>query len=106
MRTLVFNVEGQLIKRENPDELIVAGTSGYWKAKFSFSKDWENTQKVVAFYTKYGKELPPCVLSDDNTCKLPKEALALHEFKISVLGKRAGCVITTKPITITQYGGK
>ena len=106
MRNLVFNVNGQLITRENPNELIVAGTSGYWEAKFMFSKDWDNTQKVVAFYTKYGKELPPCVLSAENTCKIPKEALSLHEFKLSVLGKRKDCVITTKPITITQYGGK
>lgn len=106
MRTLVFNVDGQIITREKPEEVIVAGSSGYWKAKFLFSDDWDKCRKVVGFFTKYGKELPPRVLSSENICEIPKEALELHQFEIKLYGKGLGVNITTKPITITQYGGK
>ena len=105
-RYLVFKVEGQRITRENPSELIVAGTYGYFKAKFLFSSDWDGYQKVAGFYTKHGKELPPKEISSENTCEIPKEALELHEFTIKLFGKDNGRFITTKPISIIQYGGK
>ena len=106
MRNLVFKVEGQRITRENPNELIVAGTYGYFKAKFLFSSDWDDYQKVAGFYTKHGQELPPKVIDEENTCDIPKEALELHEFKIKLFGKKNGRFITTKPIVIKQHGGK
>jgi hypothetical protein len=85
---------------------LVAGTSGYLFAKFVFSRDWDGCEKVVGFSTKYGVEFTPQILSADNTCVIPEEALKYHEFKIKVYGKRSGVVITTKPIIVTQYGGK
>ena len=107
MRTLVFNVKKQIIERDPSCDFsgLVAGTSGYLEAKFLLSADWDNCAKVAGFFSKDDKELPPCVLKDDNTCEIPKEALELHEFKIKLYGKRDGYTITTQKITIKQHGG-
>lgn len=107
MRTLCFNVKKQIIERDPSCDFsgLVAGTSGYLDAKFSFSADWDGCVKVVGFFSKDGKEFEPCKLSNDNACHVPSEALAYHEFKIQIYGKKKGCFITTRPITIKQYGG-
>ena len=106
MKIVVFNVDGQTIRRADPRDLLVAGTSGYLFAKFVFSKDWDGCEKVAGFSTKHGVEFAPQRLSANNTCMIPEEALKYHEFKIKVYGKRRGVVITTKPIIVTQHGGK
>lgn len=107
MRTLSFNVKGQIIERDPSCDFsgIVAGTKGYLAAKFSFSPDWDGCSKVVGFFSKTGEEFTPCTLSDRGTCAIPDEAAALHEFEIRVYGKKNGCIIPTRPITIKQYGG-
>lgn len=107
MRTLVFNVKNQIIEREPSCDFsgLVAGTSGYLKAKFVLSTAWDNCAKVVGFFSKDDKELTPCVLESDNTCLIPADALKYHEFKIRLYGKRKDYTITTQPITIKQYGG-
>lgn len=107
MRTLSFIVKNQIIERDPSCDFsgLVAGTSGYLDAKFSFSSDWDGCTKVVGFSTKNGKEFAPCVLSNGNTCHIPDEALEYHEFNIKVYGKKKGCKITTRPISIKQYGG-
>jgi hypothetical protein len=107
LRTLCFNVKKQIIERDASCDFsgLVAGTSGYLDAKFSFSADWDGCSKVVGFFSKSGKEFEPCILSNENTCHIPEEALEYHEFEIRVYGKRENCLITTRPITIKQYGG-
>lgn len=107
MRTLVFNVKNQIIEREPSCDFsgLVAGTSGYLEAKFVFSEAWDNCAKVAGFFDKNDKELPPCVVKNDNTCEIPDEVLKHHEFKIRLYGKRKDYTITTHPITIKQYGG-
>ena len=107
MRTLVFNVKNQMIQRDSSCDFsgLVAGTSGYLKAKFILSDAWNNCAKVAGFFSKDDKELTPCVLESDNTCLIPADALKYHEFKIRLYGKRKDYTITTQPITIKQYGG-
>lgn len=107
MRTLSFNVKNQIIERDPMCDFsgLVAGTEGYLDAKILFSADWDGCKKVVGFYAKDGKEFTPVILSDKNTCHIPDEAVAYHEFSIRVYGKKDGCLITTRPITIKQYGG-
>ena len=107
MRTLSFVVKNQIIERDSSCDFsgLVAGTIGYLDAKFSFSADWDGCAKVVGFFSKDGKEFQPCILSKDNTCHIPSEALSHHEFCIKVFGKKDGCLITTRPITIKQHGG-
>jgi hypothetical protein len=107
LRILSFNVKNQIIEKDPSCDFsgLVAGTSGYLDAKFTFSADWEGCTKVVGFFSKDGKEFAPCMLSEKNTCHIPNEATAYHEFDIRVYGKKNGCIITTRPITIKQYGG-
>lgn len=107
MRTLEFNVKGQIIEKDSSCDFggLVAGTSGYLKAKFNFSSSWDGCTKVVGFYTKNGEELEPCALSPENTCEIPASALKRHEFHIRVYGARHGRLITTRPVIIRQYGG-
>lgn len=109
MRTLVFNVRGQTIHPNSLSEIsgLVAGTSGYIKAKFLFSDDWNGCAKVVAFSTIDGKELTPAKLDFDNSCIVPADALEYHEFELRILGKGIGdYTIKTRPIRIKQFGGK
>lgn len=107
MRTLVFNVKNQIIQRDSSCDFsgLVAETTGYLRAKFTFSEDWVGCAKVAGFFLKDGTEFPPCVLSEDNSCFIPSEILKYHEFSIKVYGKKNGYLITTRPITIKQYGG-
>lgn len=107
MRTLVFNVKNQIIQKDHSCDFsgLVAGTTGYLKARFLFSEDWNGCAKVVGFFSKNDEEFPPCVLNEDNTCMIPDEALKYHEFKIRVYGRNNDYTITTRPITIKQYGG-
>ena len=109
MRTLVFKVEGQRIYPNSLSEIsgLVAGTSGYIRAKFLFSDDWKGCAKVVAFNSIDGSEFEPRRLDEENSCLIPSEALKYHEFDIKVLGKGKGdYTITTRPIRIKQYGGR
>lgn len=109
MRVLVFNVKGQTIQPNSLSEIsgLVAGTSGYIKAKFLFSDDWKGCAKVVAFNSVDGEEFEPKGLDAENSCLIPSEALEYHEFDMKVLGKGKGdYTITTRPIRIKQFGGK
>lgn len=107
LRTLVFNVKGQMIEKSMSCDFsgLVAGTDGYLKAKFIFSKEWDGFAKVAQFLSKDDNELPPRIISIDGECDIPKEASERHEFKVRVYGKKNGATITTRPISIKQYGG-
>lgn len=106
MRTLKFIVDRQII-RKDPDcdfDNIVPGTVGYLKAEFSFSSEWDNAIKVVAFY-RNGKECPPRVLKNGRSCIIPEEALTSRKFAISLVGKTKKEKLTTNKIEILQNGG-
>ena len=107
MRTLVFNVKNQIIERGKSCDFsgLVAGTKGYLEAKFILSDAWDGCAIVVGFFSKDGKEFPPKVLSSSNSCIIPDEVLEYHEFSIKLYGKKGSYEITTRPITIKQYGG-
>lgn len=107
MRTLRFIVEGQIIKQDpNCDfDNLVPGTDGYLEAEFSFSREWENCAKVIAFYSAFGREYPPQILKD-NKCPIPKEALSKRTFYLAVLGTHVGGLINTNRIKVHQNGGK
>ena len=108
MRVLKFIVEGQSIK---PDPFcdfsgLVPGTEGYIQAEFSFSNEWRDYVKVVAFYSAMGKELTPKKLSDGRTCLIPREALQGRVFKLRVLGKKQDATMLTDKIAVKQKGDK
>ena len=106
MRTLKFIVDRQIISQDPECDFdnIVPGTVGYLKAEFSFSSEWDDTIKVVAFY-KNGKECPPKVLKNGKSCIIPEEALTNRRFAIRVIGKNERTKLTTNKIEVVQNGG-
>ena len=106
MRTLKFIVEGQIIKQDPECDFsnLVPGTSGYLRAEFAFSSEWDDTVKIAAFW-KNGQECPPRILKDGYSCVIPEEALTNRRFKISILGKNKKISLTTNKIEVEQNGG-
>ena len=101
MRVLKFNVNAQHIERD-PNcgfSNIVAGTSGYLRAHFTFSSEWDNSVKVARFW-RGGKEY--AVRLRDNECEIPSEVLTGVTFGVSVIGQRDSYRITTNRVLIRQ----
>lgn len=108
MRTLNFIAEGQILKPDPNCDFsgLVPGSERYLKARFTFSPEWKNTTRVVAFWSRMGEEYPPQKLVDGVSCYIPKEALESKYFKIQVIGKRKdGFRIKTNKYEICQDGG-
>lgn len=105
MRILKFLVNGQKIECDPSCDFsgIVKGTSGYLKALFSFSPEW-NGCKVAASFWRMEKEYP--VLLKNGICEIPAEALTWNYFDVSVTGIKndGNYVITSGKITIPQRG--
>lgn len=104
MRTLKFIVDGQIIRQDPRCDFtdLVPGTEGYLQAEFSFSKEWVNSPKVAAFYSRLGKEYTPQALKDGRTCLIPKEALEKRIFKVQVMGRNG---LVTNKLEVDQKGG-
>lgn len=105
MRLLEFNVNAQKIEKA-PDcnfDDIVAGTSGYLKARFTFSSEWEKCVKVAQFW-RASEEY--AVLIKDNMCEIPPEALTGATFRVSVIGQRGDYRIPTNKVLIRQEVSK
>lgn len=104
MRTMRFIVEGRQIRLEPRNNLADNNTSleDYTRAEFSFSKEWLNSPKVVAFYSRLGAEYPPQALKDGQSCLIPLEALEKRFFKVQVLGRNG---LKTNKLEIDRKGG-
>lgn len=74
MRILDFIASGQALKQDPACDFtgIVAGSRGYLRARFCFSKEWSGCKKVAVFSSK-GQDYP--VPLKDNICEIPAEAL-------------------------------
>lgn len=109
MRSLKFIVDGQsLMPDPNCDfDGLVPGTDGYLKAEFTFSDDWDGCVKVASFFSVFGKEYPPQVLTDGRSCMIPEEALLRREFRIVVTGRHSSknFTIKTNRVAVCQNGG-
>lgn len=107
MRTLKFIVNGQTISLDPRCDFegLIPGTEGYLQAEFSFSKEWENCLKVVAFFSNLGREYEPQVLNKGNVCTIPPEALKNRVFKVQVIGKRKDYTLRTNRLGVYQRGG-
>lgn len=101
MRILEFEVDGQTIRKKPECDFsnIVAGTSGFLRAKFSFSSEWRGCLKAASFW-RGKKEYP--VLLDRNACDIPPEALVGATFRVSVLGKNGDFRIPTNSVLVKQ----
>lgn len=104
MQTLYFRVIGRHIELDQKSSLntLIPGSKEPIMATFSFSNEWRNTTKVVAFYSRMGHEYPPQLLKDGQTCIIPSEVLEKRFFKLKVIGQSG---LTTNKLTIDQKGG-
>ena len=107
MRTLRFIVDGLTIRQDPECDFsnLVPGTSGYLRAEFCFSKDWDQTTRVAGFYSSLGQEYPPRVLDNGFTCIIPAEALKKSVFKVRVIGSKNGLKLQTNKVVVHQNGG-
>lgn len=107
MRTLRFIVDNKTIKQDPECDFagLFPGKNSNVRAEFSFSSDWENTVKVVAFWSMLDIEYEPQELKDGKSCSIPAEALSRASFKIQVFGKDNNGKISTNKLTIRQSGG-
>lgn len=104
MRTLKFNVDGQLIrKNENCDFTgIVSNTKGYFEVEFSFSKEWKELNKVAVFRTRTTKKYCPLF---DNKCSVPDEITESITYWVSVCGVGTDVTLTTTEVPVLQKKG-
>lgn len=104
MRTLHFLVDGQVLSPDPNCDFysLVPSSNRYIRAEFTFSKEWENTPKVVGFYSRLGREYTPKVLKDGRTCIIPDEALKKRFFKLKVMGHGG---LATNKLLVEQKGG-
>lgn len=104
MRILEFEVTKQRLKKKTTCDFsgLVAGSIGYLKAKFYFSKeDWDScSQKVARFWIDDNEHAE--FLNEDNSCEIPPEVLTGDKFKVSVLGVASGYSIETNKISVRQ----
>lgn len=107
MRTLKFIVNGLTLTPDPNCDFtgLVPGSDGYLRAEFAFSNEWENTVKVVGFYSRLGMEYPPELLEDGKSCIIPAKALEKRVFKIQVMGRNANTRLITNKLEIDQKGG-
>ena len=104
-RILEFDVIKQRITRRKSCDFtkIVAGSSGYLRAKFYFSQsEWRGCKKAASFWLdneEYG-----VLLDKNDTCLIPAEALAGSKFEVSVTGVRPNSDyrITTNKTKVKQ----
>ena len=104
MRDLVFDIKAQIITKHPTCDFtkIVGGTSGYLRAKFNFSSEWNGHNKVAVF-TSLLDEKP--VLLKNNECIIPSESLTWDYFKVRVVGQKGSQKLTTNTVTVQQEKG-
>ena len=104
IRTLEFEVKQQNLNKKRGCDFsrIVAGTSGYLRAKFYFSEEWNGCAKVASFESS-SVEGPQAILLDyEDSCDIPAEVLKADRFEVSVLGGKNNMRINTNKYKVRQ----
>lgn len=101
MRVLDFDVNRQIISKSPGCDFsgLVAGTSGYLKARFNFSREWSGYLRVAVFTCRGVEEPRPLI---GNMCDVPSEVLLGDSFKVTVVGKRGDDMLTCNTTTVIQ----
>lgn len=101
MRNLDFIVIGQALSRDQRCDFsgLVAGSTGYLRARFTFCKEWAGCKKVAIFTCK-GKGYP--VPLEANMCQIPAEALTGSPVQVRVFGRRPGFEVATGVVAFSQ----
>lgn len=102
-RILEFEVIKQRITRRKSCDFtkIVAGSSGYLRAKFYFTQsEWRDCKKAASFWVNNEEHAE--LLDENNTCLIPEAALIGDKFEVSVTGARDAYKITTNRTKVKQ----
>lgn len=101
MRLLDFKVDAQQISKDPNCDFtnIVAGTSNYLRARFTFSPEWQGCMKAASFW-RAGKE--HAVILKDDECDIPPEVLTGITFGVTVKGRNGDYCITTNKTIVRQ----
>lgn len=88
MRFLEFQVREQVLMKKPGCDFsnIVAGSSGYLRAKFYFTEDWnEYVKKAAHFIGEDGSE-EAVILDENNECEIPSKVLTGKYFIVTTYG--------------------
>ena len=105
MRLLEFQVNQQSLRKLPGCDFsgIVAGSSGYLRAKFHFAEDWNEYPKKAANFVGEGEHAHAVPLDENNECDIPTEVLTGSFFNVTVFGTNERQTITyTKEYKVKQ----
>lgn len=89
--TITFNVENQILSRTDTNR-IVEKAKNYLFAEFTFSEDWNNTNKAIIFENNVLRY--KIYLDSDNKCQVPNRIIRNDGFTISVIGENDENLVT------------
>lgn len=89
--TITFNVENQILSRTDTNK-IIEKSKNYLFAEFTFSEDWNNTNKAIIFENNVLRY--KIYLDSDNKCQVPNRIIRNDGFTISVIGENSENLVT------------
>ncbi len=89
--TITFNVEKQILSRTDT-HMIIEKSKNYLFAEFTFSEDWNNTNKAIIFENDVLRY--KIYLDSDNKCQVPNRIIRNDGFTISVIGENSENLVT------------
>lgn len=89
--TITFNVENQILSRTDTNS-VVEKSKNYLFAEFTFSEDWNNTNKAIIFENNVLRY--KIYLDSDNKCQVPNRIIRNDGFTISVIGENSENLVT------------
>lgn len=104
MVTLEFSVDKHTLTRLDSEEIISNGNQVY-SCNFTFSSEWDNTEKTVTFRQDRA-EIP--ILLQGNSCTIPARVLRANqdtEIQVGVFGVGDGYTLTSTLLTIPVIQG-
>lgn len=104
--TITFNVNGQIISRNENDMTLLSDSIDLIKARFNFSPEWQGYTKTAIF--KSSTKRPYSRILVDDVCMVPPEAIKKSKhMSVSVFGVSGTQLITTTdqivPLTPSGY---
>lgn len=104
--TIIFNVNGQIISRNEKDMTLLSDSIDLIKARFNFSPEWQGYTKTAIF--KSSTKRPYSRILVDDACMVPPEAIKKSKYmSVSVFGVSGTQLITATdqivPLTPSGY---
>ena len=104
--TITFNVNGQIISRNEKDMTLLSDSIDLIRARFNFSPEWQGYTKTAIF--KSSTKRPYSKILVDDACMVPPEAIKKSKYmSVSVFGVSGTQLITATdqivPLTPSGY---